>query len=63
MNAKKYGSWLILWTVFDYEENGEEYTAASFKDPNSAAMYALEHNHSGVKMELCKPEWNIKTED
>lgn len=63
MNAKRYGKWLILWCVFDYDKDGNPYSIARFKNPEKAAMYALEHDYGGVEMELCKPEWNESTED
>lgn len=62
MEAKRYGKYLILWSVIDYDGDDEK-VAAYFKDPNKAALYSLENCHSGVQMILCKPEWNVKTED
>ena len=62
METKKYGDHLILWAVIDYDGDDEK-TVAHFKDPNKAALYALRNRMSGVQMSLCRPEWNIKTED
>jgi len=62
MEAKKYGDYLILWGVMDYDGDDEK-TVAYFKDPHKAAVYALENRCCGVQMTLCKPEWKVKTED
>lgn len=62
MEAKRYGNYLILWSVID-NDGEDEQVIAYFKDPNRAADYALKNRFSGVQMILCKPEWNVKTED
>ncbi len=62
MEAKKYGNHLILWSVIDYDGDDEK-VVARFKDPNKAAFYALQNRFCGVQMSLCKPEWNVETED
>ncbi len=62
MEAKKYGNHLILWSVIDYDGDDEKVIARS-KDPNKAALFALQKSFFGVQMSLCKPEWKVKTED
>ncbi len=62
MEAKRHGSYLILWGVIDCDGEDEK-VVAYFKNPYKAADYALENSFCGVQMTLCRPEWNVKTMD
>lgn len=62
MEAKRFGNWIILWRVYEYDEEDIR-TRTLFKDPNKAAEYALKNKCGGVEMILYRETWPIKTMD
>lgn len=64
MEAKKFGNAVILWGVYDLDEENEEIRRALFKDPNKAAIYAIKHRYiGGVRMCLFDENLHFKTMD
>ena len=48
MEAKKFEGWIILWSVYEYDEEDAR-TRTLFKDPAKAAEYAIKIDAAALK--------------
>lgn len=63
MDMQKLGNWIVTWVVEDEDDNENLIAIRRYYDAKKAAEFAVRRGRGGVRMELVKSEWNIKTQD
>lgn len=63
MDMQRLGNWIVTWVVEDEDDDGNPIAIRRYYDAKKAAEFAVRRGRGGVRMELVKSEWNIKTQD